>query len=76
MQYTDSDHFCTIYVTGCAKFKITLRADEIGENKVVEMGLVTLKLFGSMVCSVTIFKQDLKLLQNYRVQGNETSSAA
>lgn len=40
------------------------------------MGLVTLKLFGSMVCSVTIFKQDLRLLQNYRVQGNETNSAA
>ncbi|XP_074999295.1 uncharacterized protein KIAA1143 homolog isoform X1 [Calonectris borealis] len=58
------------------KFKITLRADGTGENKVVEMGLVTLKFPGSMVCSVTIFKQDLRLLQNYRVHGNETSSAA
>ncbi|KAM9304336.1 uncharacterized protein KIAA1143 homolog isoform 1-T1 [Morus bassanus] len=57
------------------KFKITPRADGIGENKVVEMGLVTLRLFGSMVCSVTAFKQDLRLLQNYGVQGNETSSS-
>ncbi|XP_054048340.1 uncharacterized protein KIAA1143 homolog isoform X1 [Rissa tridactyla] len=58
------------------KLKITLRADGIGENKAVEMGLVALKLFGRMVCSVTIFKEDPRLLQNYRVQGNETSSAA
>lgn len=40
------------------------------------MGLVALKKRGSMGYSVTIFKHDLRLLQNYRVQGKETSSAA
>lgn len=43
IQYTDIDHFCIIYVMGCAEVLTTLKTDGTGESKEVEMELVSLK---------------------------------